>query len=63
MSKPEEAIAIAQKMLTTVEVLKKLQDSFPKTAPYSKDPLKFARNYIEAMQSWATDNLGVNFDE
>jgi hypothetical protein len=59
----EETVNKLSKLLTTVEVLKKLRESFPKTAPYSRDPLKFARNYIEAMQSWATDNLGVNFDE
>jgi hypothetical protein len=49
--------------MTENELLEKLRQSFPKTAPYSRDPLQFARNYIDAIQAWAKEHLGVNFDE
>lgn len=41
------------------ELKKKLRDSFPLTASYSKDPLTFAERYIAEMRKWATENLGV----
>ena len=41
------------------ELLKELRDSFPLTAPYKRDPLEFAKNYIFAIRKWATEKLGV----
>ena len=45
------------------EIKKQLRESFPLSASYSQNKLKFAQNYIREMRKWATENLGVQIYE